>query len=108
MPSGEAVGSDLSGEQWIARWNDTHDNLDAGYLVIDGANNNLLANNAAANNATYDIELVGDSMRFGFLTPFSFENTVFVESPSHTVKDCGVDNTVVGGTQIDITQDPCF
>jgi hypothetical protein len=108
LPSGKAVGADFSGEQWVLRWNDSHDNLDAGYLVIDGANHNFLANNAAASNGTYDIELVGDSYRFGFLTPFSFENTVIAASPSHTVKDCGVDNTVIGGTQIDTTQDPCF
>lgn len=87
--------------------NDASDNLDTGHLVIDGANHNFLVNNTASNNGTYDIELVWDSYRFGFLTPACFENTVIVGSPNRTVKDCGIGNTVIGGTQIDITAAPC-
>lgn len=106
-------GSELKAEQaangWKAVGNNGHDNLNAGYLVIDGAHNNLLAHNAAANNGTYDIELTGDTYRFGFLAPFAFENRVTV-GPFRdlTVKDCGVNNRIVGGIRIDTAVDPCL
>lgn len=107
-PSGAVLSADISATEWIASYNNAHDNS-WGYLVIDGANNITLAStNKAANNAFYDIELAGDSERFGFFTPFSFENEVFVGDPGMTVKDCGVDNEVHGGTLVDTGADPCF
>jgi hypothetical protein len=56
------------------------------------------------------MELVGDSYRFGFLTPTSYENTVKAGSNNDdlVIKDCGVDNSVTGGDQVDIDLDPCF
>ena len=76
--------------------------------LIDSANNNLLVGNTGSGNAVYDCELTGDTFRFGFLTPAAYENSVFISDPSYTVKDCGNDNTVLGGDQVDITADPCF
>ncbi|MBZ0269493.1 right-handed parallel beta-helix repeat-containing protein [bacterium] len=108
LPSGMLAGAEFSCEGWLSVHNDASDNFDAGHLVIDGANRNLLVGNTASNNATYDIELVGDSYRFGFLTPSCFDNTVLVGNPALVVKDCGADNHVVGGTQVDITADPCY
>jgi hypothetical protein len=75
---GVPTGAQQSAVSWTTRDNDCHDNFDVGYLVIDGANNNRLTNNAAARNANYDIELVGDSYRFGFFTPTSFEDGIEV------------------------------
>ncbi len=108
LPGGAVVGAEFSAEQWVVGANDAHHNFDAGYLVIDGANHNLVAANAASSNGTYDFELTGDSMRFGFLTPASFDNVAVVIDPNDTVKDCGNGNTVVGGTRIDLDQDPCY
>ena len=110
LPSGEITGSLIPGSGWKIRNNKSTDNFDAGYLVIDGANNNLLTNNEGGNNATYDIELVGGSERFGFFTPTSSKNTVDVGSfTGVTVKDCGVDNTINGGgVIIDTSVDECF
>ncbi len=105
-PNGTQLAADFSATEWKAENNTSVNNFNVGILVIDGANNNLVQNNTLSGNAAYDIELTGDTQRFGFLTPFSFENTVFAE-PGQTVKDCGVDNTVTGGILIDTTQDPC-
>jgi hypothetical protein len=109
LPSGELTGAEFSATHWTASFNEATGNLDAGYMVIDGSNHNTLWRDAASDNGTYDIELVGDSYRFGFLTPTCFDNTVVVGPyPDLLVKDCGLNGTVIGGTQVDITQDPCF
>lgn len=108
LPGGGAIGSQFPGTKWLVQANNAVGNFFAGYLVIDGANNNLLRHNAASNNGQYDIELAGDSNRFGFFTPLSFENTVIAGNKHQIIKDCGVDNKVVGGQLVDNSQDPCF
>lgn len=109
LPGGEIVGSDESATQWTATLNDASDNANAGMLVIDGAQRNVLTANAASGNGTYGIELVGESTRFGFCTPTSFENTVRSVGPfgDVVIKDCGEDNVVIGGDQVDTSLDPC-
>lgn len=106
LPGGQVTGSEFSGTLWKTRQNHSFENLDAGYLVIDGSNNNLLENNDGGSNGSYDYEIVGDSYRFGFLTPFAFQNTIYAK-PGQTVKNCGMDNVVVGGVQIDTGTDAC-
>ena len=108
-PSGEIVGSETNATKWIVRGNNAHDNFDIGYLVIDGANQNLLANNQGGNNGRYDIELAGDSERFGFFTPTSRETTVLTGNFTDLViKDCGVNDKINGAANlVDITADPC-
>lgn len=106
LPGGEVTGAVYSCGNWTVRRNNSHHNLTTGYLVIDGANKNLVEHNVAESNGTYDYELVGDSYRFGFLTPFCFDNTVRV-GDGNTVKDCGQNNMVVGGVWIDTNTDPC-
>ncbi|MBK9017906.1 MAG: right-handed parallel beta-helix repeat-containing protein [Saprospiraceae bacterium] len=69
LPSGETTGANFSSNHWTVTNNLSTDNFMVGYLVIDGAYNNKLTNNDASGNGTYDIELTGDSYRFGFLTP---------------------------------------
>lgn len=103
------VGSEEPANKWAAHNNYSHHNFDVGYLVIDGANNNTLINNRGGNNARVDMELTGDSQRFGFLTPKSYNNFVDVRSfKDLTIKDCGDDNRIVGGVQIDTGLRPCF
>ena len=106
LPSGEVTGSKFPGANWKVRDNISTDNFDAGYLVIDGANNNILENNQAARNGTYDIELTGDTYRFGFLTPLSRNNTVRALA-GQIVKNCGVNYTVIGGNLVNNATDPC-
>ena len=108
LPSGQAVGSQTPGTKWTVVKNQSDNHVFAGYLVIDGANNNVLTNNKASGNGAYDIELVGDSYRFGFLTPSSYDNIVNDAGQNLTIKDCGNNNTVNGGNAVDITADPCF
>jgi hypothetical protein len=54
------------------------------------------------------VELSGDSFRFGFLTPSSY-NCVFTAGsyPNVKVKNCGNNNTVNGGILVDNALDPC-
>ena len=108
-PGGEIVGSETNATKWVVRENHAHDNFDIGYLVIDGANENLLVNNQGGNNGRYDIELAGDSERFGFFTPTSRETIVNAgKYKGLVVKDCGVDDTINGDVAlVDTVADPC-
>lgn len=105
-PNNISVDAQISAQNWMVIYNTAEENGNIGYLVVDGANNNYLNNNFAANNTAYDIELAGESERFGFLTPPCFQNRVYVRS-GQTVKDCGDNNFVRGGTAIDTSEDPC-
>ncbi len=108
LPSGKAVGSLSPTTGYKVRNNNSTDNLTTGYLVIDGANNNIIENNNAARNGTYDMELTTDSYRFGFLTPKSYNNTVNAGAYQNIrIKDCGDNNTVVGGIKVNTATDPC-
>ena len=106
FPDGSVHSAELSCKDWLFVGNSSHDNFNIGYLVIDGASENDLQGNKAANNASYDIELAGESQRFGFTTPESFDNRVVVRE-NITVKDCGSGNTVIGGIAIDTEAEPC-
>jgi hypothetical protein len=107
LPDGQVVGSDISATNWVARWNNATNNQ-WGYLAIDGATGCRMVHNDASNNAAYDVEFSGDSERFGFFTPTSSNCTVISADPAIVVKDCGVNNTVIGGTVVDTNVDPCF
>lgn len=106
-PDGDAIGADFASNHVLMAMNTSTDNFFAGYVAIDGANKNILLGNKASGNANYDIELVGDSERFGFFTPTSVKNTVY-SFPDLTIKDCGDKNRVFGGIEVDISEDPCF
>lgn len=105
--SGGEAGAPTSAVGWQSTKNVATGNV-WGYLVIDGANNNTLANNDAFANQLYDIELTGETDRFGAPLPTSFSNRVTAGSSKNLViKDCGVDNEVDSPT-IDTGADPCF
>jgi len=109
LPNGNSAPAEFTATSWRATGNNSTHNLDAGYLVIDGANNNLLESNAASNNGTYGIDLAGDSFRFGFFTPKCFDNKVVAgQFQEVKIKDCGENNTVIGGRLVDNSQDPCY
>ncbi|MGH7496242.1 MAG: right-handed parallel beta-helix repeat-containing protein [bacterium] len=109
LADGRLIGAEFSGTKWEVRRDFATHNVDAGFLVIDGANKNSLKNNNGSENGTYDIELTGDSYRFGSLTPKSFDNRVVAGLfQGVKIKDCGDNNTVIGGQLVDNAQDPCF
>lgn len=108
FPDGFIGGSEIPATGWKARNNKSTGNFNIGYLVIDGANNNLLENNNASGNGAYDMELTTDTYRFGFLTPAAYSNTVNTGNyPNITIKNCGPNNTVNGGVLVDTGVDPC-
>jgi hypothetical protein len=107
LPDGGDAGSENSGHDCLVMGNNSTNNAANGYLVIDGAYNNVLLENRASTNGTYDFELAGDSYRFGFLTPACFDN-VAILGHGQVVKDCGNENTVFGGILVDNDLDPCY
>ncbi len=108
FPDGFIGGSETPATGWKNRNNKSTGNFAIGYLVIDGANNNLLENNEASGNGAYDMELTTDTYRFGFLTPAAYKNTVNAGNyPNITIKNCGPENVINGGVLVDTSSDPC-
>lgn len=104
--SGTVVNTKTTTSHWLCNYNNSYNNIAAGYLVIDEAHHNIMEHNKSTGNGTYDIELTGDSHRFGFLTPKSAFNSVYAY-PGQKVKDCGDQNRVYGGIRVDTSLDPC-
>jgi hypothetical protein len=96
-PGSTIIQAEFPATGWTVERNNAHKNA-TGYLLLDGANNNLLVNNAASNNVgLHDIDLFGANGS----QPSSFENRVDAGSYKDlTIQDCGVDNTVSGGNQV--------
>ncbi len=109
LPDGSISGAVESSNHWLLSKNESNGNT-WGYLVIDGAFDNVLFKNKASNNALYDIELAGESLRFGFLTPTSLNSTVVSNGNLNGViiKDCAPGSVIIGGTLVDNNVDPCF
>jgi nitrous oxidase accessory protein NosD len=108
LPSGSFAGPTWSTYQCTTQGNETFGNFTAGILAIDGAHDSRIVDNNSHDNGTYDVEMSGDSFRFGFLTPTSVNcNFVAGSFPGVHVKNCGNGNTVVGGVLVDNTVDPC-
>jgi hypothetical protein len=108
MPNGALTGAEINTNHWLATENTTVNNLTTGFLSIDGANHNLIVSNASSGNGTYDVELAGDTYRFGFFVPMCHDET-FIAGRYATVeiKNCGANNTVIGGSLVDNTIEPC-
>jgi nitrous oxidase accessory protein NosD len=108
LPSGIFAGPTWSTSKCLTQGNETFGNFTAGILAIDGAHDSRIVENNSHDNGTYDVEMSGDSFRFGFLTPSSF-NCNFVAGSFHGVhvKNCGNGNSVVGGVLVDNNADPC-
>lgn len=108
--SGEVRSTDTPATECMVYQNHAFDNA-WGYLVFDGAFNNLLMNNSAAFNSSYDIELGGESERFGIVTPTTSDNTVIqgLKYAGLKVKVCGNNNRAQGHVNlVDNAADPCF
>lgn len=109
LPEGRISASEVPATGWLVDGNTSTSNLTVGYLVIDGSNNNTLTNNQGGDNGTYDIELAGLGDRFGLeALPASHDNIVNAGSDQEVkIKDCGTNNQVHGGDQVDTDVDTC-
>ena len=108
--SGELVSADFSATGWTVYQNNSVGNM-WGYLVVDGCSKNILTNNSAALNSMYDMELTGDTMRFGFLAPKSYDNIVVqgLNYKGLKIKDCGENNRIYGHVnRVDTDVDSCY
>lgn len=108
LPDGSSVGSAQPTVHCLVQGNESFGNITAGILAIDGAHDSQIVDNNSHDNGTYDVEMSGDSFRFGFLTPSSF-NCTFTAGRFQGVhvKNCGNNNTVNGGLLVDNSVDPC-
>lgn len=109
LPDGTPLPRPQSANDWMVSKNESSGNL-WGYLVIDGAFNNVLFKNEASNNALYDIELCGETSRFGWPMPTSSNSTVISNGNLNhiIIKDCAPGSVIIGGTLVDTNADPCF
>lgn len=105
-PDGTPLKAEVPGNHGLYVSNNNSENFYAGILVIDGANHNVLLANKGANNAVVDMDLVGDSERFGFFTPTCWKNRVY-SFADQTIKDCGDQNRINGGILLDDATLPC-
>ncbi len=103
LPNGQLTGTPIPTSNWKVRNNQSNNNLNTGYVVIGGANNNILEGNTSTGNGVLDYELAGDTRRLGVLQFASFNNRVTANA-TQKVKNCGNNNTVIGGI---ISSDPC-
>jgi parallel beta-helix repeat protein len=106
--SGDTSGAHTRCNGWHVEGNTALGNA-WGYEVIDGSYNNLLVNNAASNNSEYDIELAGDTTRYGSFAPASHDDVVIAGSQKDLlVKDCGSNDVIHGEVSlVDHSADPC-
>ncbi len=110
LPDGTPISASESSNNWLGIFNLAKNNS-IGHLVIDGSNNCTLINNEAVNCSLYDVELAGTTLRFGTPEPLPTTfNNLFIagSSPDIEVKDCGDNNTIIGGQLVDTVEDPCF
>ncbi len=107
LPNGQILANAIPCENWVFSDNKSYDNF-WNYLVIDGSHHNFLYRNEAWNPGLYDVELAGETYRFGTFSPLTHHN--FVVNPNNSIitKDCGVNNTVLAGTIVKNLNDPCF
>jgi hypothetical protein len=95
--NGTLISTQVSTSNWLVMANNTENNFQSGYLVVDGANKNHLDHNKAANNAFYDIEVAGATNGFGYPTPAAFNNSISAYTALR-IKDCGINTKIRGGT----------
>ena len=100
LPNGKALEKANSCSKWKLVNNDSHDNDGFNYFLIDGANHNFLVNNKASNAGLQDVFLAPPLIING--APALPASNNFVVNPSNSIvyRDCGEDNTVLGGTEI--------
>ncbi len=110
LPNGLELEHAVSCDDWIFSRNDVRNSY-LGYLAIDGAHDNLFAQNTASNSVLYDVEMAGETQRFGFTTPTSYNNLFVPRRTDYNtivIKLCGDNNEATGGVLVDLDADPCW
>jgi nitrous oxidase accessory protein NosD len=108
LPDETYAGTAQATTRCLAQGNETFGNFADGIIAIDGAHDSRIVDNNSHDNGAYDVEMSGDSFRFGFLTPSCFGCTFTAGSyPNVKVKNCGNNNQVNGGVLVDNAVDPC-
>ncbi|MEL7377472.1 MAG: right-handed parallel beta-helix repeat-containing protein [Bacteroidota bacterium] len=109
LPDGQLVAAESSATRWSVFNNDAHNNIFYGYQIIDGAIDNFLVKNQASNNGNGDYEFAGETTRFMLInpSPTSETNIAWIDN-KNTYLDCGLDNNIFGGIEMDNTGDACF
>ncbi len=110
FPDATSFEADEAAKKWLVIGNKA-DNFDiSNYFITDGANQNLLLNNQSSHPGLYDFEFSGEiDDPFLGLRPASFSNVYIQGSFSNQViKDCGINNTLIGGAPVDPNLDPCL
>ena len=104
FPNGSMLQEAISCIDWLIIKNKAYEST-WNYVVIDGANHNFLVRNESFNPGSgQDMYLFGDSYITGSFTPTSYRNFVVSLNGFVTV-DCGLENTILGGIQLD---GPCL
>jgi hypothetical protein len=107
LPDGRNVAAEIPANNWLIISNYA-EGYNWNFMVSDNANGNTLIRNRSGESNIWDMELVGVTDRFGPVTPPCFDNFVYANPRSDmTIKDCGTNNTVIGGVQVDTNQFPC-
>ncbi|MBK8193782.1 MAG: right-handed parallel beta-helix repeat-containing protein [Lewinellaceae bacterium] len=110
MPDGINIEGPVSTNHFLFSKNESY-NCAWGIIAIDGAFDNVLFKNNTHDNSTYDIELVGESDRFGPPAMPTSSNTTVVSNGNLNnvlIKDCAPGSVIIGGTLVDTNADPCF
>lgn len=109
LPNGDLVAAESSATRWSVFNNNAYDNIFYGYQIIDGAKDNFLVKNEASNNGNGDYEFAGETTRFMLInpSPTSETNIAWIDNKD-TYLDCGLDNNIFGGTEMDNTGGACF
>jgi len=115
LPDGSLTGAKYSATKWLVRDNVSTGNFDNGIMIIDGATGNKVIDNDVHGNGlaplggnAADIEVFAQSTLFGFVTPAAQNNVVnSAKFPGTTIKNCGTNTTIAGGTLWNTTTFPC-
>jgi Right handed beta helix region len=108
LPNEHYTGGEFSTGDWQITDNQSDDNIQFGFLIVDGSFNNTLEGNTTSGNGIYDIHLTMKGTKFAPTptTEASHDNIVKANA-TQKIKDCGDRNIVTGVKLIDTTIDPC-
>ena len=98
LPQGNIAATKVAPESWKVL-NNKISNSSYDAILISATKWNVVQGNAITGSGIFDYDLTGDTHRFqgGRLSVASHDNTITASS-GQTIKDCGINNTVIGGT----------
>ena len=108
-PDGSEAAAETSATAWRGYGN-TAIGATFNFLIVDGAESSVAIQNQSIDPGLYDYEIAAETDRFGAPVPTSSNSLVISVGPymDAGIKDCTGDNTIIGGSLIDTSADPCF